>query len=217
MDKHSDNGTHHAPERMAFISHKHADKDLAEVVGRFIRLLSGGNVRIYLSGHAAYEGPRFSQPIPDELRSALARAGLVLLIYTDPDDDWDWCMWECGVATDPNDDTATKVGVLSFGETVPSPYASSLNLMVDLHDEAPARSNRDILTQFAIEFCHDRHFWPDDLGAVSPRFTTTEIENMVTAFLEELSAVELRRHDANKSRVLDALALNNRGGRLRYS
>ena len=101
------------PPRLAFISHKHRDRDLAELVSNFLEDLSNGEVRLFVSSAVAHEGPRFGVSLSDSLRDALARSGLVILIYTDPTDNWEWCLWECGVATDPRDPTPTHVEVFT--------------------------------------------------------------------------------------------------------
>ena len=47
--------------------------------------------------------PGVGRTLNAELRQALWGAGAVILVYTSPDEDWGYCMWECGVATLPHD------------------------------------------------------------------------------------------------------------------
>jgi hypothetical protein len=56
------------------------------------------------------------EPLRPQLKQALAEAKLVLLIYTVSDADWEFCVWECGVATNPRDETPdTRVALFQVG------------------------------------------------------------------------------------------------------
>lgn len=96
---------------LLFISHKHDDKDIAKEVAEFVRTITGGSVDVFLSSDPDFEGPRVGKPLNQELKDALWRAGVVILIYTSQDKDWSYCMWECGLADDANSPD-TKVVVL---------------------------------------------------------------------------------------------------------
>jgi len=67
-----------------------------------------------------------------ELKRALAESALVILVYTTDTQDWSYCMWECGVATDPNDDRPTSVVVVQCAADEPKPYGDQLR--VDARD-----------------------------------------------------------------------------------
>src|SRR5437764_4371065 len=105
-------------EPLLFISHKHSDKAIAEVLGNFIRSEAVRPIRIFLSSSPGFEGVRFGKGISGELKTALAEADVFLLIYTSADEDWSWCMWEWGVANHPASANTTMV-VLQCGSDSP--------------------------------------------------------------------------------------------------
>jgi CBS domain-containing protein len=113
---------------MIFVSHKHSDREIAETLGRFIRDRSAGNVRVHLSSSPDFEGPRFGQPLNAELKRALAESDLVILVYTTDTEDWSYCMWECGVATDPTDEHPTSVVVVQCTSDEPTPFGDQLRV-----------------------------------------------------------------------------------------
>ena len=94
---------------LVFISHKHSDREIAETIGRFVRTSTAGKVRVHLSSSPDFEGPRLGQPLNDELKRALAVAEAVILVFTTDTEDWSYCMWECGIATNPNVPRPTSV------------------------------------------------------------------------------------------------------------
>jgi hypothetical protein len=190
--------------RLAFISHKHRDRDLADLVGGLLRKLSGARVELYLSSSVQHEGPRFGEPLPGELRQALGRSGLVVLVYTDPTDDWEWCLWECGVATNPNDETPTRVEVFSFGGATPKPYQTSLSVVISTVDETSGERTDNSLETFARQFCREVDFWPDHGGAIAPGFTDKEIKDIVDGFLQDLHQLQPRGVDRTRRALLEA-------------
>lgn len=117
---------------LVFISHKHSDRDIAETIARFVRTSSAGKVRVHLSSSPNFEGPRLGQPLNTELKHALAEAEAVVLVFTSETEDWSYCMWECGVATNPRDERPTSVVVVQCTGDEPKPYGDQLR--VDARD-----------------------------------------------------------------------------------
>lgn len=118
---------------LVFISHKHSDREIAETIATFVRTASAGNVRVHLSSSPNFEGPRLGQPLNLELKRALAQAEAVILVFTTETDDWSYCMWECGVATNPSDERPTSVVVVvQCTQDEPKPYGDQLR--VDARD-----------------------------------------------------------------------------------
>jgi TIR domain-containing protein len=82
-----------------FISHKHADAKIAQVLAAFCEKKAGGRVRVFLSSDPDFKGPRMGKNLNTELRRTLWDTDVLLLVYTSASDyDWSYCMWECGVA-----------------------------------------------------------------------------------------------------------------------
>ncbi|MGZ4314450.1 MAG: toll/interleukin-1 receptor domain-containing protein [Gaiellaceae bacterium] len=117
---------------LVFISHKHSDREIAETIARFIRTSSAGKVRVHLSSSPDFEGPRFGQPLNDQLKRALAVAEAVILVFSTDTEDWSYCMWECGIATNPNEPRPTSVIVVQCTADEPKPFGDQLR--VDARD-----------------------------------------------------------------------------------
>ncbi|MET0663138.1 MAG: toll/interleukin-1 receptor domain-containing protein [Ilumatobacteraceae bacterium] len=135
-----------------FISHKHSDKRIAEAIATFIKRTTANQVVVFDSSSSAFESPRMGKNVNTELKEALARSDVVLLVYTAAGDDWQYCMWECGVATDPRDEHLTSVVVLKCGTVeAPKPFADTL--VVDARDE-------DAVIAFTKQFLTGPTFFP---------------------------------------------------------
>ena len=75
-----------------FISHKMpTDTPLAEAIGKNLALYSGNQVKVTHAGQFRY-GEQWRQRIEQELDEA----DWLILLYTDPDEDWGFCLYECG-------------------------------------------------------------------------------------------------------------------------
>lgn len=101
--------------REIFISHRHADHDIASVFSRHFQTWGVAQEEIFQSSD--YQTSTvIGEPLRPQLKQALAEARLVLLIYTVSDADWEFCIWECGVATNPRDETPdTRVAMFQVG------------------------------------------------------------------------------------------------------
>ena len=77
-----------------FVSHKHKDKEIAKVVGDFIRSESGNRVEIFLSSDPRFKGPKDGESLTSELENAINEAGVMILIYTgkSANVDWEYCI-----------------------------------------------------------------------------------------------------------------------------
>ncbi len=137
-------------ERSLFISHKHVDHKIANVLAEFVRERSLGRVKVHLSSDPNFEGPKIGKNLNDQLKLALRQANAVVLLYTSADQDWSYCMWECGVALDPEMED-TNILVLQCGNDVPGPFADQVRIN--------ARRRDDIL-RFAQMFLTEPKFFP---------------------------------------------------------
>ena len=116
------------PEPLVSVSHKHSDWEIAETIARFVKKNSAGKVRVHLSSSPDFDGPRFGRPLNDELKHALAAAEAVILVFTNEAEDWSYCMWECGVATNPNDERPTSVVVVQCSADEPKVFRDQLRV-----------------------------------------------------------------------------------------
>ncbi len=87
-----------------FISHKHADAALASVVGRQLERLSP-HVESWVSGEDLVAGGDWNRAI----KKALADSHMLVLLFTTPARNWDWCLYEAGLFTRFGEDDVSSV------------------------------------------------------------------------------------------------------------
>ncbi|UCF94692.1 MAG: toll/interleukin-1 receptor domain-containing protein [Desulfobacterales bacterium] len=159
-----------------FLSHRFADKPIADAVRRHLGNWGFDN-EIYQAS-APGVGPTVGASITDEIRDALYHAKLVILIYTLTDYDWAFCMWECGLATHPKShDTRTIVFQCNPHET-PKTFEGQLLVEID----------PDGIKNFTDQFFELDAFF---LGEPSVRQDIKDetVENLSTALYNDLKAV----------------------------
>ena len=91
---------------------------------------SAGAATIHCSSHTDFRRPTAGDSLAVSLKRALGASDVVVFIFTSEAEDWSWCMWECGVATDPNDERSTKVVVLQCGDSAPRPIGEHVRVDV---------------------------------------------------------------------------------------
>jgi hypothetical protein len=143
-----------------FISHRHADRPIADVLRRFVTDRSGGRISVFQSSSAEARSPRIGGELHKELKEQLWAAEMVLLVFTSPEEDWSYCMWECGVATHPAS-PETKIVVLQCGPRPPSVYADAVRVNAQ---------NQVDIQKFANEFLTGPDFFPVSHEPVAPGF-----------------------------------------------
>jgi hypothetical protein len=101
-----------------FISHKHEDHALAIEVKKALEGLNPKLIECFVSGVDITAGRDWRR----EIRSALAKSHLLVLLFTVPSKNWDWCLFETGLYT-RFDRTEVRSVVCLFtpGEAPPSP------------------------------------------------------------------------------------------------
>ena len=76
-----------------FVSHKSADKELADLVAEELCNLAPGLVECWVSGQALTAGVDWDR----EIKKQLAESHLLVLLFTTPQHTWDWCLYEVGL------------------------------------------------------------------------------------------------------------------------
>jgi hypothetical protein len=77
-----------------FVSHKHDDHDFADTVKKTLEHLSGsGRIECFVSGSDLSAGSDWNAKI----RSQLLKSHLLVLLFTEPSQNWDWCLYEAGL------------------------------------------------------------------------------------------------------------------------
>lgn len=119
---------------LLFISHKHQDHAIATVLREFLEVAAAGALEVFQSSSQAATAPRAGFSLNQELKNALWRASAFVLIYTDPDVDWSYCMYEYGVANSP-DSPDTRMILLRCGDAVPAMFAGQVIVNVRNRDD----------------------------------------------------------------------------------
>lgn len=150
---------------LLFISHKHVDKKIADIITSFVTIHSGGRVNVFQSSSPWTDAPKVGRNLNKQLRETLWNTSTLILIYTGTDHDWSYCMWECGVASHPQSPD-TKIILFQGAENAPSVFAEQVNVnMRDLGD----------IQKFTNEFLTATDFFPGFPGAIT-KFKTNSRE-----------------------------------------
>lgn len=128
-----------------FISHRHDDRAIADVLRKFIETRTGGRVKVFQSSSPGAKGPKQGENLIEELQRALWHASVVVLIYTTGDQDWSHCMWECGVARVPGP-SSTKTIVFQCTDQFPTVFADQVRVGVGSERDIEDFVN-DLLTE----------------------------------------------------------------------
>jgi hypothetical protein len=168
-------------ELSVFISHKHADRTIANVVREFVQQRTNREVSVFQSSAAEAESPELGRALSAGLKQALWNTGVVVLIYTTEDQDWQWCMWECGVALKP-DSPDTRIIVLQCSSQAPRVFQDCVRVNT--------REKEDVL-KFVKAFLTDPAFFPEAGRAVAPKLAPSggDVQRAADDLFEQLSHV----------------------------
>jgi hypothetical protein len=167
---------------LVFISHKHSDAELAKLVAQFIRTRSLGHVDVHLSSDWTFEGPPVGGNLNAELKKKLWATDALILVYTSSDENWDFCMWECGTATRA-DSPDTRVVVFQCGQDAPAPFASDLRVDVRKLDNI-RKFTKELLTE--DNFFPGRSALAKNIGAVGLEEAAQELFDKIKQKLPEI-------------------------------
>jgi hypothetical protein len=140
----------HQPPPLVFISHKHVDNKIAEVIRSFITMQSGGRVSVFQSSSPWADAPKIGRNLNKQLIDTLWHTSILILVYTTAEQDWSYCMWESGVALHPQSPD-TKIILFQCANTSPLVFADQVNVN--------ARNLVDI-QKFTNEFLTAPDFFP---------------------------------------------------------
>ncbi len=159
---------------MVFISHKHDDHALAERVKHLFESLNRKVITCFVSGHDITAGADWRR----EVRGALARSHMLVLLFTAPSKSWDWCLFETGLYTRfDNTDIRAVVCLFHPGQASPSPLA-------DLQG-VPATADK--IGEFLEALCRRTWTVSDDWrrGALAPDVRAEKVSEVAKAIEEE--------------------------------
>lgn len=156
-----------------FISHKHEDHALAVEVKNAMEGLNPKLIDCFVSGVDIQAGMDWRR----EIRSVLAKSHLLVLLFTAPSKNWDWCLYETGLYTRFDRSEARAVVCLfSPGEAAPSPLADLQGVPADV----------DKIRAFLGRLCRRTWEMSDDWrrGALAPEIADDQLEVAAHAIAE---------------------------------
>lgn len=141
---------------------------------------------VHQSSSSDAQSPKIGRNTNRELTTWLWKTDVLVLIYTghdrdtDHDRDWDYCMWECGVAIH-HESEDTSVIVLQCGRERPRVFADQV--AVDTRDSEKVR-------RFVNDFLTDPNFFPGRNEPVT-RFppNDTNVEEAAQELYDDLQKV----------------------------
>jgi len=163
-----------------FISHKHVDSKIADAIRSFVTMHSGGRVDVFQSSSPWADAPKVGRNLNKQLREALWKTSVVILVYTESDQDWSYCMWECGVASHPQ---SPDTSIVLFQCTGSSPVLFAEQVNVNARDFVD-------IQKFVDQFLTSPDFFPGFEGPVA-RFAPhgQEVASAAADFFQKLSTV----------------------------
>lgn len=125
-----------------YISHRLADKNIADMLRIALQDWGNGQLQIIQSSDIRNSGAKIGMTLTNEQKNAFADNHIVILIYTVSDNDWYYCMWECGLATNTHGQAtrivlfqcANDLSILHLEHMRVSPTEESVKLFIqDFH------------------------------------------------------------------------------------
>ncbi len=165
-----------------FISHLHDNIEIANVISSHLKEWGVNEDSIFQSSDPS-SGLTPGNNIKEELQDKLTKVNLLLLIYTDSDADWAYCMWECGIAQGKST-VPTRTVVFQCTKDEPTVFKDELRVVV-----SPSEIRR-----FVEDFHKKSSFIPsinpvDDTQGFSPDVSDEMILTRSERFFDELDEV----------------------------
>jgi hypothetical protein len=177
-----------------FVSHKHEDHGLALTVRDALHALGGGKIECFVSGVDISAGADWNR----EIKARLARSHLLVLLFTSPSENWDWCLYEAGLFARFDADEVSAIACLHNADSgAPRPLA---NLQSVAAEQEPVE-------RFIGLMCHKTWCISDDWrrGPLAPEVTDDQIASAAAAIVSRFPRLTFaeRSHYACHRVVLD--------------
>ncbi len=187
-----------------FMSHKHDDHFVAMAVKKVLEDLSS-RIECFVSGSDISAGTDWNV----EIRAQLLKSHLLILLFTEPSRNWDWCLYEAGLFT--------SLGVTDEHAVVClyRPHAGSPRPLSNLQGvPVEAEAVQRFLNDLCKETWRITNQWR--LGALVPRVSNLAIEAAAAGIIQAFpdgGREDLTYHPCHRI-VLDLRAIEDLGARI---
>jgi hypothetical protein len=154
-----------------FISHKHDDHALAVVLKNAIEGLSP-DIECFVSDIDIAAGVDWRH----EIHTALGRSHHLVLLFTAPSNNWDWCLYETGLYMRFEHEVGSVACMFNPGQAPPSPLADLQGVPADTDK---VRAFLDLLCRQTWKISDDWH-----RGALVPAIAADQLEGAARAIAE---------------------------------
>lgn len=159
-----------------FISHRHEEKVLADIVNRHLQHWGIAKENIFQSSDAEGGSPVWGG-VKQGIIKALTTTNLLILIYTHDMHDWSYCMWECGLALNPGTED-TNIIVFQCTQDVPELFQENLRILPTMEG----------MLQFTTQFHKMDNFFPNQ-PAFKPKESNEIIRERAERFCSDFAEV----------------------------
>jgi hypothetical protein len=185
--------------RVFFISHRHEDKKIADVIERSLREWNVPKNDIFYSS-AIYgdQKPELGAPLHPEVCKAAYEAKLFILIYTLGTEDWAWCMHELGLAIDARavadgKGTDTQIIIMQCMQDEPKLFRELKRITIGFDNL------RDFVSTVLCKYpSKDKPYWQELSDDILDKFTANlyaELQSVIpTERAEEYKPYRLHKY-----------------------
>ncbi len=157
-----------------FISHRQDDVKIANVVSNHLREWGVADDAIFQSTDPR-RGLTPGDGVKDELQRRLEEVNMLILVYTYAEEDWSFCMWECGIAQGQST-MKTRTIVLQCTEDEPTVFKNEMRVRVQPQE----------IRRFAEDFHKKPGFFPSSDSSLSEPFAKDTSAEVITTRGERL-------------------------------
>ena len=187
-----------------FVSHKHEDGKLAHVVKETLEKLSP-DVECFYSGEDIAGGRDWRL----EVKNRLASSHLLVLLYTLPSHDWDWCLYETGLYLRFEADEVFSVACLfDPGSSMPRPLTNIQGIKAEHEPETDTHPERKPVKRFLDRLYRETWSVSDSWlkGQLNGNLSEDDLDKSAATIVSTFSEVIQRRtaDDAESIEVLRA-------------
>lgn len=203
-----------------FISHKIKDKEAAEKIRDELVIFGAGRLEFFLSENIPY-GEDWSERIHIELR----KADRLLLVYTDPTAEWDWCLYETGFfkATEEtqlkrraiclHSNLAKPPDPMRRWQAVSAEEGAVVNLLEQIFGEEPRPGVLPINLELAKNKAKLKEIASRIIKLIGPPTTSTFYNNFICL---HLSPAQVQQLDDTKEVPAEVVVKSNRESLLMF-